>query len=125
MIWINENAVLAIHEEQIAEHGGQTGVRDLGLLQSALARPHNLLAYGNPDLASLAASYALGLAKNHPFFDGNKRVSLAVTEAFLMLNGHELAADDAACVDMWLRLAEGTLNEEGLAAWLRSQIESL
>jgi death-on-curing protein len=125
VIWINENAVLAIHEEQIAEHGGQAGVRDLGLLQSALARPRNLLAYGNPDIASLAASYAFGLAKNHPFFDGNKRVSLAVTEAFMMLNGHELTADDTACVKIWLRVAEGTLDEEGLAAWLRTHIEPL
>lgn len=125
MKWISEKAALAIHEEQIAEHGGQGGVRDLGLLQSALARPHNLLAYGNPDIASLAASYAFGLAKNHPFFDGNKRVSLAVTEAFLMLNGHELAADDTACVETWLRVAEGSLDEAGLAEWLRRKMTTL
>ena len=122
MIWVDEAVVLAIHEEQIAEHGGSLGLRDSNLLQSALARPQNLMAYGQPDLADLAASYAFGLAKNHPFVDGNKRVSLVVTETFILLNNGSLIADDAACLDIWLRLAAGQIDEAQLAIWLRENI---
>ena len=122
MIWVDEAVVLAIHEEQIAEHGGSLGLRDSNLLQSALARPQNLMAYGQPDLADLAASYAFGLAKNHAFVDGNKRVSLVVTETFILLNNGTLIADDAACLDIWLRLADGQIDEAQLAIWLRENL---
>jgi death on curing protein len=122
MIWVDEAVVLAIHEEQIAEHGGSLGLRDSNLLQSALARPRNLMAYGQPDLADLAASYAFGLAKNHAFVDGNKRVSLVVTETFILLNNGTLIADDAACLDIWLRLAAGQIDEAQLAIWLRENL---
>ena len=122
MIWVDEAVVLAIHEEQIAEHGGSLGLRDSNLLQSALARPRNLIAYGQPDLADLAASYAFGLAKNHAFVDGNKRVSLVVTETFILLNNGSLVADDAACLDIWLRLADGQIDEAQLAIWLRENL---
>ena len=122
MIWVDEAVVLAIHEEQIAEHGGSLGLRDSNLLQSALARPQNLMAYGQPDLADLAASYAFGLAENHAFVDGNKRVSLVVTETFILLNNGSLIADDAACLDIWLRLAAGQIDEAQLAIWLRENL---
>lgn len=122
MIWVDEAVVLAIHEEQIAEHGGSLGLRDSNLLQSALARPQNLMAYGQPDLADLAASYAFGLAKNHAFVDGNKRVSLVITETFILLNNGSLIADDTACLDIWLRLAAGQIDEAQLAIWLRENL---
>jgi death on curing protein len=122
MIWVDEAVVLAIHEEQIAEHGGSLGLRDSNLLQSALARPQNLMAYGEPDLADLAASYAFGLAKNHAFVDGNKRVSLVVTETFILLNNGTPIADDAACLDIWVRLSAGQIDEAQLAIWLRDNI---
>ena len=107
--------VLAIHDEQLAEHGGQAGVRDHGLLESALARPRNELAYGETSLARLAASYAFSLSRNHPFLDGNKRTSLVVAELFLLLNGLELTASDGECVTTFLNLAAGDLTEEQLA----------
>jgi death-on-curing protein len=107
IIWILETVALAVHDAQVGEHGGLAGVRDLSLLQSALARPQNLLNYGTPDLAALAASYGYGIARNHPFQDGNKRTAFVVTELFLLLNGFELAVDDAACVLMTVGLAGG------------------
>jgi|SRR5687767_4618666 len=122
MIWVDEAVVLAIHEEQIAEHGGSLGLRDSNLLQSALARPRNLMAYGQPDLADLAASYAFGLAKNHPIVDGNRWVSLVVTDTLILLNNGTLIADDAACLDIWLRLADGQIDEAQLAIWLRENL---
>ena len=117
-------AILILHEEQRLEHGGPAGLRDEGLLDSALNRPVNLFAYGGPDLASLAAAYAFGLAKNHPFVDGNKRVSFFTTELFLALNGWELAADDDACVATWLALADGSLGEPDIADWLRDHMRA-
>lgn len=114
--------VLALHDEQLAEHGGPPGMRDEGLLESTLARPPNLLAYGTPDLAALAAAYASGIVRDHPFADGNKRVSLVVTELFLALNGSALDATDAECVSMWRLLAAGSVSEEDLAIWLRERI---
>jgi death-on-curing protein len=122
MIWVDQSVVIALHEEQIAEHGGSSGIRDVGLLESALARPQNLFAYGDPDISDLAAAYAFGLAKNHPFIDGNKRVSLVVTETFVGLNGHSLEADDAECLSIWLVLADGGIDEAGMARWLRDHI---
>ncbi len=119
--FIKESVVLAIHEEQLLAYGGGKGVRDFGLLQSALARPENLSAYGEPDVYEMAASYAFGIAKNHPFIDGNKRTAFVVMELFLMLNGAELVANDAECVTIFIALASGDLFEEGLAAWLRDK----
>jgi death-on-curing protein len=117
-IWIDLEVVLAIHDEQLAEHGGQARVRDRGLLESALARPRNQFEYGESSLARLAAAYAFGISGNHPFLDGNKRTSLVVAELFLELNGIELAASDAACVATFLSLAAGELSEEDLAHWV-------
>jgi death-on-curing protein len=119
-LWIEESVVWAIHEEQLAEHGGSAGVRDAGLLASALARPHNLEAYGQPDAADLAAAYGFDIARNHPFIDGNKRTAFVCIELFLMLNGFTLTADNAACVTAMLALASGDLPESDLAAWLRT-----
>ncbi len=117
-VWIDPEVVLAVHDEQLAEHGGQPGVRDHGLLDSALARPRNQFAYGETSLARLAASYALGISRNHPFLDGNKRTSLVVAELFLELNGLTLDASDADCVTTFLALAAGELAEEDLARWI-------
>jgi death-on-curing protein len=117
-IWIDPQVVLAIHDEQLAEHGGQGGVRDRGLLESALARPRNQFEYGESSLARLAAAYAFGISRNHPFLDGNKRTSLVVAELFLELNGLELSASDAACVATFLSLAAGELTEDDLALWV-------
>jgi death-on-curing protein len=118
--WVSAEVLLAVHEEQLAEHGGAAGVRDLGLFESALARPQNQAAYGNPDAADLAAAYGVGLAKNHPFIDGNKRTAFVAVELFLALNGHDLVADDADCVLTMLSVAAGSLDEPGFAAWLRT-----
>jgi len=123
LIWIEESVVLALHEEHLAEHGGAVGVRDRGLLQSALSRPQNLVAYDDPDIAALAAAYGYGLVRNHPFVDGNKRTAFTVTETFLALNGHELTADDLSCIVMMLRLAEGNLSEKEFAAWIQANIK--
>jgi death-on-curing protein len=120
--WIKESSVLAIHDEQIAEHGGLAGVRDLPLLQSALARPQNLAAYGNPDVADLAASYAVGIARNHAFLDGNKRTAWVVAETFLLKNSYELIASDRDGVTTMLSVADGTMPEPEFAIWLRTYV---
>jgi death-on-curing protein len=122
VVWIEEAVVLALHEEQLAEHGGAVGLRDFGLLQSALARPQHLAAYGQPDMAALAAAYGYGIARNHPFVDGNKRTAFTVTELFLVLNGYELLADDPSCVMTILRLAEGSLIEAEFTDWIRADL---
>ena len=124
-VWIPVAAVRAIHLELIAEYGGQPGVRDEGLLDSALARPQNLFAYEEPDLHDLAAAYAFGIARNHPFFDGNKRAAFAAIGVFLELNGRELIADEADAIETMLRLAEGKLNQRDLAAWVRGNSRKL
>lgn len=125
MKWLRLDAVLAIHKRQIAEHGGEAGVRDLGLLESALARPKNIEAYEPDwDIARLAASLAFGIAKNHPFIDGNKRTALVATRTFLALNGVELRADAADKYITFLSLAEGRISEDDLAEWLRAGIEN-
>ena len=121
-VWVETRDALVIHEMQLSEHGGAEGIRDRGLLESALARPQNLAAYGDPDVAALAAAYAFGIAKNHPFVDGNKRTALVVLEFFLALNGHTLAADDVQCVLTILALADGSLPETDLAEWIRQNI---
>jgi death-on-curing protein len=120
--WVNPSVVLAIHDEQIAEHGGASGIRDSGLLDSALARPVNLAAYGEPDVSELAAAYAFGIVKNHPFVDGNKRVAFVVMRTFLLLNGSDLSAEPEACVVKMLAVAEGTIDQDQFAKWLRGQL---
>ena len=121
-IWIDPRAIVAIHDEQLTEHGGGAGIRDQGLLESALSRPVNLAAYEDPDVARLAASYAVGLAKNHPFVDGNKRTAFVALELFLELNGHELVADDVSCVLTMLAVAAGEIDEAALATWIRQHL---
>jgi death on curing protein len=123
--WINRTFAFAAHSQQLAAHGGGQGVRDEGLLDSALARPQNLIAYDNPDAASLAASYAFGIARNHPFVDGNKRTALVVCETFLIDNGFELAANDAELVVLFQALAAGEISEQELAGWFRERIEPI
>lgn len=125
IVWLFEETVSAIHHRQVAEHGGSEGLRDEGLLSSALARPQNLLAYGEPrpDLASLAAAYAYGIARNHPFVDGNKRTALVAARTFLILNGVDLDATQDEKVLTFLNLAEGVISEEELADWIRKRIQ--
>ena len=120
--WVALSAVLAIHEEQLAEHGGLDGIRDRGLLESALHRPRDLQSYGQPDLADLAAAYAFGIARNHPFLDGNKRTSAVVTRLFLRLNGHDLDASQAERLAIWLALGAGETTEQALGDWMRSRL---
>lgn len=122
--WIERGVVLAVHDAQLVDHGGAPGVRDSGLLDSALARPLHLANYGDPDAAELAASYAFGIARNHPFLDGNKRTAFVLLELFLALNGFDMKADDAACVLMILALAAGELDEAAAAAWIRARLTS-
>jgi len=121
-IWIATRVAIEAHREQLIEHGGGQGVRDLRLLDSAMARPHSLAAYGSPDAAALAAAYAYGIARNHPFVDGNKRTALAVSETFLMVNGYGLDASDAEVVVAFLALAAGELSEDELADWFREHL---
>lgn len=123
--WIERPLVIAIHERQLAEHGGGTGVRDENLLDSALTRPQQLHAYGDPlaDLADLAASLTFGLARNHAFVDGNKPAAAVACEAFVMLNGGVLHADDLELYPQYLSLADGSLSEVEFATWLRQHIK--
>lgn len=124
--WIDKDVTLAYHNLQIAEHGGAEGVRDIGLLESALARPQNLHVYEpTADLASLAAAYAFGIVKNHPFVDGNKRTGYVVMESFIDLNGRALQADAVDKYLTFIALAEGGLSEDELAQWLRERITPL
>lgn len=123
-LWVTPAVAMAAHAEQIAEHGGGgDALRDCGLFESAMARPQQLAHYGDPDAAALAAAYAYGLARNHPFVDGNKRIAAVVSETFLMLNGFGLAATDAELVVAFLELAAGTLSEEELADWFRHHLD--
>lgn len=126
IVWLEKALVLAIHDRQVAEHGGSAGVRDDGLLESALARPQRLHAYGDrpPDLADLAAALAYGLARNHPFLDGNKRTAAVCCEAFIELNGAMLGAEDLELFQKYLALAEGNLSEKDFAEWLRGRLRS-
>ena len=117
--WINKRALLLLHDESLAEHGGAAGLRDEGLLDSALARPLNLNAYGTPDFADLAASYAIGLAKNHAFVDGNKRAAFLAAGLFLHLNGYRLSVSQADATLTMLAVAAGEMDEAGFADWLR------
>ncbi len=122
-VWLREDVILAIHDEQVAEHGGLAGLRDITLVQSALARPRNLAAYGDPDVAALAAAYAYGLARNHGFLDGNKRTAFVAALVFLLANGWNLTASDFESVEIMLSVAAGKLEEGDLAAWIRRNVE--
>lgn len=126
-IWLAKALVIAIHGRQLAEHGGMSGLRDEALLDSALARPHQREAYGDPppDLADLAASLAYGLARNHPFIDGNKRIAAVACETFLRLNSQALLADDLELYPVYIALAAGELSEPDFAAWLRPRLRPL
>ena len=119
-VWIDRAVLLAVHDEQLLEHGGAIGTRDIGLFESAIARPRQLAHYETPDAADLAAAYAFGIARNHPFVDGNKRTAFVAAELFLTLNGLELKADDGECVVTMLAVAAGQMDEATFARWLRA-----
>jgi death-on-curing protein len=120
--WVNPRAVLALHDRQLAEHGGGVGLRDAGALDSALARPRNRWEYGEDDRAALAAAYAFGIARNHPFVDGNKRTAWVVARLFFRLNGETLRYMRKEAIDIVLALAAGELSEEELANWFRERL---
>ncbi len=120
--WIDKRALLLLHDESLAEHGGTAGLRDEGLLESALARPQHRESYGTPDLADLAAAYGVGLAKNHPFVDGNKRAAFLAVGVFLALNGQRLVATQAEATLTMLGVASGELEEAAFAAWIRTHM---
>ena len=123
--WVSEKTVLAIHDEQLAEHSGMPGVRDMALVQSALHRPQNLAAYGAPDIADLAAAYAYGISRNHGFLDGNKRTAFVVAYVFLLDHGYELMASDQDTVSTMLAVAAGEMSEVELAVWFRGYIRPI
>ena len=126
IVWVLDEVVLAVHEEQLAEHGGLLGVRDHGAVESALARPRNLVAHeACEDLARLTAAYVYGIARNHGFADGKKRTALVVADLFLMLNGYELVSSPADNVLTILRVADGTPSEEELTLWIRENIKGV
>lgn len=122
-LWLNRSVVEALHADQVREHGGQHGLRDPGLLESALARPKHVRAYDTgADLAMLAAEYGFGLAKNHAFLDGNKRIAFVATNVFLILNGFEIEAPEPEVAGTMLRVADGRMSRETFAAWIRKFI---
>ena len=120
--WIDKRVLLVLHDESLAEHGGASGMRDEGLLDSALARPLNLVSYEKPDVAALAACYAVGLAKNHPFVDGNKRAGFLAMGLFLFLNGRRLTATQAEATVTMLAVASGEIDETAFADWIRRNL---
>jgi death-on-curing protein len=121
--WVNRQVLILLHDESLAEHGGASGVRDEGLLDSALARPENLSLYEQPDLADLAASYGVGLAKNHAFVDGNKRAAFLAVGMFLAVNGYRLRATQADATLTVIDVAAGVMDEAAFAQWIRDHIE--
>ncbi len=121
-VWLTAALLLAIHDEQIAEHGGAAGIRDIGLLESAIARPLNHAGYAEADAAALGALYALAIARNHPFVDGNKRTAFVALETFLMLNGLELTVGDAEATVTMLEMAAGTVGDAMFIEWVRTSI---
>ena len=122
--WVASSVVFAVHDRQLAQHGGLDGIRDTGALDSALARPKNLAAYETPDLADLAAAYAFGLARNHPFSDGNKRTAWVIARLFLIDNGGKLLFDQPAAIRLVQTLAAGEIGETEVAAWFRVRLRS-
>ena len=120
-IWVEEAVVIAIHRRQLSEHGGSDGIRDRGLLESALYRPKNQHAYGDPSIFDLAAAYGYGIAKNHPFVDGNKRTSYVVARTFLKLNGYDLQATTLEKYQVWVQLADSQIDEANLAKWIEEK----
>lgn len=122
-IWLDAADALAIHDRQLSEHGGGTGVREIGMLESALGRPVNQWHYGEDDQAALAAAYAFGIARNHPFIDGNKRTAWVVARLFLALNGHKLVFTAEDAISTVLALAAGDLAEDELADWFRARVD--
>jgi len=122
--WVSKTALLLLHDESLAEHGGAAGLRDEGLLESALARPLNLAADGTPDLAELAANYAIGLAKNHGFVDGNKRAAFLAVGLFCALNGYRLVTTQIDSTQTMIGVAAGEIDEPTFAAWLRSHLQA-
>lgn len=121
--WIDRTVLIAIHDMQLAEHGGGAGLRDVNLLESALAKPENLAA--DPDAAALASAYACGISRNHAFTDGNKRTALVAAELFLQLNGWRLEVEDSECVLTMLAVATGDLTEDAFAGWLRLHVKKI
>lgn len=121
-VWLDAEVALAIHDRQLAEHGGGSGVRDAGLLESALGRPVNQWTYAHADLPALAAAYAYGVARNHPFIDGNKRTAWVLARLFLALNGAELCFDKEDAIRAMIALAAGELEEAELADWFRERL---
>ena len=121
--WVDRQALTLLHDESLAEHGGSSGLRDEGLLESALARPRNLAVYGKPDLADLAASYDVGLAKNHPFIDGHKRAAFLAAGLFLTLNGYRLHATQSDATLTMLAVAAGEIDESTFATWIRKHAQ--
>jgi death on curing protein len=124
-VWLRREFVIAIHERLIADHGGSSGLRDEGLLESALARPKNLFAYGHPSISELAASYAVGIAKNHAFVDGNKRTAFVAATVFLARNGLRITASEADATVAMLAVASGSMKEAEFAHWLGDHAEKL
>jgi death-on-curing protein len=125
-VWVLDEVVLAVHDEQLAVHGGLSGIRDRGAVESALARPRNLVAYEScDDVARLAAAYVYGIVRNHGFADGNKRTALVTADLFLMLNGYELVSAPVENVLTILGVADGTLSEDELTTWIRKNVKSL
>ena len=119
-VWLDKLLILAVHDEQLAEHGGLSGVRDSGLLESAMARPEHLAAYSEPDIAELAASYGYGIARNHPFIDGNKRTAFVAALLFLAFNDYSFQATDSDKVIVMLKVAAGEITEAEFATWIRN-----
>ena len=125
IVWLNTEIVTAINLRQLAEHGGGAGLREAGLLDSALQRPINKAQYGEPHLGDLAAAYAYGIARNHPFIDGNKRTALVASFTFLYLNGYLVNTTQVQNVRVFLELASGTLSEDQLSGWFKSNLKKL
>jgi death-on-curing protein len=124
VVWIDERDALALHDRLLALDGGPAGVRDAGLLQSALARPRQLEAYGNhPDIIEMAAAYMVGVVRNHPFFDGNKRTGFLLGVLFLEVNGYRFIATEESAAQAVLSLAAGTLDESALTVWMRANVK--
>ena len=122
-VWIASEVLCAVHDEQLAEHGGLAGLRDANAFESAIARAQQLAHYGTPDVAAMAAAYGFGIARNHPFSDGNKRTAFVAVELFLALNGYELVATDADCILTMLGVAAGDTDDTEFAQWIRQHIE--